>query len=187
MKKILKYISCFPVWLFVQLLRWPFYQKKYLKNQWFQGICAPGWRWAATDIIHRIFTTKHMRIPWPVSPYIDCGRNIEFDPEDVNCFNGAGNYYQTFDAKIVLGKGCWIAKNVGIITSNHDLYDLNEHQPGKDVVLGERCWVGMNSVILPGVTLGDHTIVGAGSVVTKSFPDGNCVIAGNPARILRRL
>ena len=111
-----------------------------------------------------------MRIPWPVSPYIDCGRNIEFDPEDVNCF-----------------KGCWIAKNVGIITSNHDLYDLNEHQPGKDVVLGERCWVGMNSVILPGVTLGDHTIVGAGSVVTKSFPDGNCVIAGNPAKILRRL
>ena len=45
----------------------------------------------------------------------------------------------------------------------------------------------MNSVILPGVTLGDHTIVGAGSVVTKSFPDGDCVIAGNPARMIRRL
>ena len=45
----------------------------------------------------------------------------------------------------------------------------------------------MNSVILPGVTLGDHTVVGAGSVVTKSFEQGYCVIAGNPARIIREL
>lgn len=45
----------------------------------------------------------------------------------------------------------------------------------------------MNSVILPDVTLGDHTVVGAGSVVTKSFPDGYCVIVGNPARKLRDL
>ena len=45
----------------------------------------------------------------------------------------------------------------------------------------------MNSVILPGVTLGEHTVVGAGSVVTKSFPDGHCVIAGNPAIIIRSL
>ena len=44
----------------------------------------------------------------------------------------------------------------------------------------------MNSVILPGVTLGNHTIVGAGSVVTKSFDEGYCIIAGNPARIVKR-
>lgn len=45
----------------------------------------------------------------------------------------------------------------------------------------------MNCSILPGVTLGEHTIVGAGSVVTKSFPEGNCVIAGNPARKIKEL
>ena len=45
----------------------------------------------------------------------------------------------------------------------------------------------MNAVILPGVTLGDHTIVGAGSIVTKSFPEGYVVIAGNPAKIIRTL
>lgn len=45
----------------------------------------------------------------------------------------------------------------------------------------------MNSVVLPGVSLGPHTVVGAGSVVTKSFPDGYCVVAGNPAKIIRRL
>lgn len=42
-------------------------------------------------------------------------------------------------------------------------------------------------MILPGITLGDNTIVGAGSVVTKSFPEGNCIIAGNPAKKIRDL
>ena len=45
----------------------------------------------------------------------------------------------------------------------------------------------MGSIILPGVVLGDYTIVGAGSVVTKSFKDGYCVIGGNPAKIIKRL
>lgn len=58
---------------------------------------------------------------------------------------------------------------------------------GKDVIIGKKCWIGMNAIILPGVKLGDNTIVGAGSVVTKSFPDGNLVIAGNPAKIINKL
>lgn len=45
----------------------------------------------------------------------------------------------------------------------------------------------MNSVILPGVELGDHTIVGAGAIVTKSFPGGYCVIVGNPAKIVKNI
>lgn len=45
----------------------------------------------------------------------------------------------------------------------------------------------MNAVILPGVILGNNTTVGAGSIVTHSFPNGNCVIAGNPARLIRTL
>ena len=45
----------------------------------------------------------------------------------------------------------------------------------------------MNSVILPGVTLGEDMVVGAGSIVTKSFPDGHCIIAGNPAKLIRNL
>jgi len=76
---------------------------------------------------------------------------------------------------------------VGLITQNHNPLDLDEHLPGEDIVIGDRCWIGMNCVILPGVTLGPGTVVGAGAVVTKSFPEGQCVIAGNPARLLRRL
>ena len=57
----------------------------------------------------------------------------------------------------------------------------------KEVRIGDYSWLGMGVIILPGVELGKRTIVGAGSVVTKSFPDGYCVIAGNPARLIKRL
>lgn len=90
------------------------------------------------------------------------------------------------DGKIKLGKGVRIAPHVHIITQNHDLYDLAKAAPAKDVIIGANSWIGAQSVILPGVILGDHTIVGAGSIVTKSFP-GNCIIAGNPAKIIRYL
>ena len=55
------------------------------------------------------------------------------------------------------------------------------------IIIGQGCWIGMNSVILPGVVLGEKTIVGAGSVVTKSFLEGYCVIAGNPAKKIKDL
>jgi acetyltransferase-like isoleucine patch superfamily enzyme len=48
-------------------------------------------------------------------------------------------------------------------------------------------WVAMGAIILPGVKLGDFTTVGAGAIVTKSFPEGYCVIAGNPAKIIKHL
>ncbi len=52
------------------------------------------------------------------------------------------------------------------------------------IKIGNNCFIGQNAIILPGVSLGDNTIVGAGAVVTKSFPDGNVVIGGNPAKII---
>jgi acetyltransferase-like isoleucine patch superfamily enzyme len=79
-----------------------------------------------------------------------------------------------------------VAPNVGIITANHDLHDSKKHIQSK-VIIGKYCWLGMNSVILPNVELGDYTIVGAGAVVTKSFKEGYCVIAGNPAKIIKKL
>lgn len=57
----------------------------------------------------------------------------------------------------------------------------------REVRIGDYCWIGMNVVILPGVVLGTRTIVGAGSIVTKSFPDGYCILAGNPAKIIKNL
>lgn len=88
--------------------------------------------------------------------------------------------------KIVIGDYTLVAPNVGIISANHSLYNYNVHEC-KEVRIGKYCWIGMNSVIMPGVVLGDHTIVAAGAIVTKKFEDGYCVIGGNPAKIIKLL
>lgn len=91
---------------------------------------------------------------------------------------GAGGVY--------IGNYVRFGPNVGILSSNHDLYDKTKYN-NKPIYIGDSCWIGMNSTVLAGVKLGPGIIVGANSVVTKSFPDGYCVIAGNPARIVKKL
>ena len=88
--------------------------------------------------------------------------------------------------KIEIGDYTQIAPNVGIISANHELTDNRKHVV-KSVKIGKYCWLGMGAVILPGVVLGDYTVVAAGAIVSKSFPDGYCVIGGNPAKILKTL
>ncbi|MDF1616953.1 acyltransferase [Petrocella sp. FN5] len=163
------------------------YKKKYLKGQYFDEK-RMGWIWAIRGIGGRFFG-ENRNIPWPVHPrtIISNPNNIEFHIDNINIFQTPGCYWQNHDAKIVIGRGCQVAPNVGIITTNHDLYDISKHVAGEDVVLGDYCWVGMNSVVLPGVELGAHTIVAAGAVVTKSFLDGYCVIAGVPAKKIKEI
>lgn len=165
-----------------------FFDKKYLKGKYFDE-STEGWIWAWKGLFWQKLLGYNRQIPWPMSPFsrINSKDNIIFDVNDSIYFQTFGSYFQNFSAKIIIGKGTWIAPNVSIITANHDLDDLNQHSPGKDVIIGANCWIGINSVILPGVHLGEHTIVGAGSVVTKSFPEGGCLIAGNPARLIRKL
>ena len=145
-----------------------------------------GWKWAWRSLFCQKIAGFNRGIPWPVSPFSIVLKpfNIEFHVNDLNNFQHIGCYFQNSLGSISIGRGTFIAPNVGIITANHKAESLDEHMLPHDVVIGERCWIGMNCVILPGVVLGPQTIVGAGSVVTKSFPEGRCVIAGNPAILM---
>ena len=67
----------------------------------------------------------------------------------------------------------------------HDYSRGVDHSMWTDTRIGHHCVIGGRAIILPGITLGDHVFVAAGSVVTKSFPD-HCMIGGNPARIIRK-
>lgn len=104
----------------------------------------------------------------------------------VNCLIGRpGNYIQGA-GNVFIKDYVQFGPNVGILSANHDIYDQNKYN-NSPIVIGEYSWIGMNSIITAGVELGPRTIVGAGSIVTKSFPDGFCVIAGNPARLIKHL
>ena len=177
--------------LYIIRLWWGlFYDKKYLSGRHFSTeYYSKGWAMLPKLFFSQKIVGINKNVPWPCAPTILIGNpdNIEFDIDDIdNFFTGYG-YYQGIGAKIKIGHGTPIAPGVGMITANHDLSDVEKNQPGQDIVIGDKCWLGMHVMILPGVVLGNHTIVGAGSIVTKSFPEGNCVIAGNPAKVIRRL
>ena len=163
-----------------------FFDRRYLKGRHFE-IHNGGYVFSLRSAWIKNILRLSRPLPWPsaLTCIVSNPKNIEFHVDDLNNFQSPGTYFQNFNARIVLGKGCYIAPNVGIITSNHDLSDLDKHSIGKDVVIGEKSWIGMNSMILPGVVLGPNTIVAAGSVVTKSFVDGNLTIAGVPAKPIK--
>lgn len=92
-------------------------------------------------------------------------------------------------AFITIGAHTLIGPNVQIYTPHHPLNYL-ERREGKEysypVSIGSDCWIGGGSIILPGITIGDRTVIGAGSVVTKDIPS-DCVAVGNPAVVKKRL
>jgi acetyltransferase-like isoleucine patch superfamily enzyme len=114
-----------------------------------------------------------------------------FDPENihigVDAYPGImGGCYITGRGGLYIGDYTQIAPNVVIVTANHDIYDSRKHIEAT-VKIGKYCWIGAGAKILPGVELGDWTIVGSGAVVTKSFTDGYCVIGGIPAIKIKEL
>lgn len=84
---------------------------------------------------------------------------------------------------IMLEDNVLIAANVQLISNNHDL-EKRSIITCKPVHIKKNCWIGAGSTILPGVTVGENSVVGAGAVVTKDVPD-NVIVVGNPAKIIR--
>lgn len=96
------------------------------------------------------------------------------------------NCYFLAGAPIQIGNWCQIANNVIIVTVNHNIngekyFDNTNNRP---IVIGNNVWIGANAIILPGVSIGDNSVVAAGSIVTKDIPACQ-LFGGNPARPLK--
>ena len=91
---------------------------------------------------------------------------------------------------ITIGNDVWTGHHVYITDQNHGYEDVTrpisqQSQPERPVVIGDGSWLGHGAVVLPGVTIGKHVVIGANSVVTKDIPDFS-VAVGSPARVIRR-
>lgn len=141
--------------------------------------------WVPNFIFQRLIGVNRS-CPWSVHytsrvmypEKITLGRRVAFS------FAGSGGCYIQANNGIVFGDDVIFGPGVKIISANHDYEDLNNFIPARPIDIGKGCWIGANAVLLPGVTLGERVIVGAGAVVTKSFP-GHTVVVGSPARIAR--
>ena len=113
----------------------------------------------------------------------DCGKNIHLEK---NVFINSGCRFQD-QGGIYIGENSLIGHNVVLATLNHDINpNTRADLFPKPIHIGKRVWVGSGSTVLPGVTIGDNSIVGAGSIVTKDVaPD--TIVAGNPAKFIKNL
>ncbi len=141
-----------------------------------------------------------------VSIYAGCsfsvGPNGHCTVGDFTLLNGA---LIMTEERIEIGSHCLISWNVGMADSDfhplapaqrlidaHALAPFLKDRPPRPklktapVIIGNNVWIGMNATILKGVTIGDNSVVAAGSVVTKSVP-ANVVVAGNPAVVIKKL
>ena len=133
------------------------------------------------DFLFRRILRQNANVTWAVH-YTSTVNYPDKIKRGKNVFPGdsPGNFIDATNG-ILIGDYTNIGPNVGLISTNHNSINNAIMDPASPIKIGRFCWIGMNAVILPGVELGDFTIVGAGAVVTKSFTDGYCVLGGSPA------
>ena len=139
--------------------------------------------------------------PYLKKLFAECGDNVYIQrPVYANwgCkhVHLGSNIYANFnltlvdDGHIYVGDWTQFGPNVTIVTAAHPILpELREGyflQYNKDVHIGRRVWIGAGAVVLPGVTIGDNSVIGAGSVVTRDIPE-NVVAVGNPCRVMREI
>lgn len=115
------------------------------------------------------------------NPLVEIGSDVHIGP----------NLYLACISRVRIGDGTVLSEGVYLNDCNHGMDPVAGHimkQPlvhGGDVMIGRSCFLGLRSVIMPGVELGDHCVVGIQSVVTRSFP-AYCMLWGFPARVICR-
>lgn len=126
-------------------------------------------------------------VPWPVhyTSQIKSSENIK----KLSAKNPGGAMGCYIDGRngIIIEENVWIGPNVSIISQNHSLTKYTDYKKAKPIIIGKNSLLTTACIILPEVELGEHTIVAAGAVVTKSFPEKNQVLAGNPAKVIKTI
>ncbi len=112
-----------------------------------------------------------------ISPNIEIGNNCTINE---NC---------KIRANTIIGDYVIIAPGVNILTSTHNFSDLTipisiQGDTQMSINIGNDVWIGTNAILLPGIIVHDHAIIGAGAVVTKDVPEYS-IVGGNPARIIK--
>lgn len=132
--------------------------------------------------------------------FAELGKNCYIEPPFHANFGGhhvhfGDNVYANFnltlvdDTHIYVGDHTMIGPNVTLATAGHPInaeLRARNYQYNMPIHVGRNCWLGAGVIVLPGVTIGDNTVVGAGSVVTKDLPD-NVVAVGDPCHVLRQV
>lgn len=117
--------------------------------------------------------------------HCDYGYNIEIGAN----FYANHNLVILDTARVIFGNNVFIGPNCGFYTTNHPIL-AKQRNKGLEyaypILVGDNVWIGGNVSVMPGVKIGDNTVIGAGSVVTKNIPD-NVVAAGNPCKVLKHI
>ena len=116
----------------------------------------------------------YIKFPWLVhiGDRVSINRGVEFYSDYF------GNH------RIVIGSDVRIAPNVCFHAAGHEISNLDYSHAGGQIVVGNEVWIGAGVIVLSGVTIGDRSVIGAGSVVTKDIPPDS-VAVGMPARVIR--
>ncbi len=132
-------------------------------------------------ILKRMGESVVIRSPF----FCDYGYNIEIGDN----FFANVNFVVLDGAKVTIGNNVFVAPNVGLYTAGHPLdFELRNEgfEYARPIAIGNNVWIGAHVAVLPGVTIGDNAVIGAGSVVVKDIP-ANTLAVGNPCRVVKSL
>ena len=147
--------------------------------------CKPSDRKRQRELLNQILGSIKGELVITAPFYCDCGFNISVGE----------NFYTNHNvtildaAKVTFGDNVFVAPNCVFSTAGHAI-DSEQRNRGLEIALpitvGDSVWIGANVSVLPGVTIGSNTIIGASSVVNKDIPDG-VIACGNPCRVIRKI
>lgn len=179
-----------------RLLDWFIMNQRDARPRWYVRLLAPLYQHRGRG--SKIYRSVRMDTP----PYRRFSLGQHSVVESFCCINNAvgdviiGDYtriglHNTIIGPVTIGNHVNLAQGITVTALNHNFSEPDKRIDGQgvstgQVIIGDDVWIGANAVVLPNVSIGCHCVVAAGAVVTKDVPDG-CVVAGVPAKIIKRL